>query len=202
MINGVDLNTYNSNVTSYSNTLKMSIASCMSDVSPSNIINLVVTDVASSSIMQRMGASLLASSGSINTVYDVSVRDPSLSYNSLSSQLSTAVSDGTFTSNLQTYSTSTGATGFATASSTSVTTADLLDDDGGSDDKSLSAGAIAGIAIGCAAFMALLGAAVYYYFSSSAGSSSLTARATASVGGVDEVGNPMGKKGASADDNI
>lgn len=167
----------------------------MSDVSPSNIINLVVT-AATASIAQRAGAAPYAG-GSIKATYDISVRDPSLSYTSLSSQLSTAVSDGEFTTNLQSFSTSTGATGFATASSTSVTTTDLLDDDnsGGGDNNSLSTGAIAGIVIGCAAFVIVIAVSMYYFFSHRATAS--TNNAGVAEVNLSEVGNPMGKKSDS-----
>lgn len=145
-------------------TLRESIAACMNAVQANNIIDLVVTATTSSraaSFSLRSGVSADAATPAINAAYEVSIHNPTVTYESLSQQLITSVSIGTFTTILQSFAQESGAMGFATAQSTSVNTQDLLssDDDGGSKKKGLGAGPIAGIVIGGVALLALL----YWY---------------------------------------
>lgn len=190
MINGIDLATFNSAYDTYAAALKLSIAACMSNVAESNIVNLVVTAPANSKVRGQVAS--LAASSSISTSYQVSVHDPSQTYSSLSSQLSNAVSGGTFTVLLQSYGTSTGATGFQQASSDSVSTSDLVGSSG-NDDDSLSGGAIAGIVIGVLVGVLLLAGIIYYF------ALSKPAAAAAQTNGQDtevvmtNVTNPIGK---------
>lgn len=170
IITGIDLATYNSNRTLYSYTLRQSIAACMNAVQPNNIIDLVVTASVSSHTISsatsfttslRSGASAAAATPAISAAYEVSIHNPSVTYESLSQQLIVSVSIGTFTTILRSFAQENGATGFAAAGSTSVSTQDLLsdDNDGSSKKDGLGAGPIAGIAIGGAAFLGLL----YWY---------------------------------------
>lgn len=169
MITGIDLATYNSNHTLYSYTLRESIAACMNAVQPNNIIDLVVTatvssrtaSTASSASSLRTSASAAAASPAINAAYEVSIHNPTVTYEGLSQQLTTSVSIGTFTTILRSFAQENGATGFSAAASTSVATQDLLadDTDGGSKKKGLGAGPIAGIVLGSVALLGLL----YWY---------------------------------------
>ena len=107
--------------------------------------------------------------------------DPSASndlYTSLTSQLNTAVTSGTFTTNLQKVSTALGATETSHASATAVSnsapeTSAPPASDGGK--ERLSGGAIAGIVIGALAGLAILAGAAYYCFVVKGGSTSSTA---------------------------
>jgi len=142
----------------------------MNAVQANNIIDLVVTATTSSrtasfslrtSATATSSVSANAATPAINAAYEVSIHNPTVTYDSLSQQLITSVSIGTFTTILQSFAQENGAIGFASASSTSVSTQDLLssDDDGGSKKNGLGAGPIAGIVIGGVAFLALL----YWY---------------------------------------
>lgn len=168
MITGIDLATYNSNHTLYSYTLRESIAACMNAVQPNNIIDLVVTATVSSRTTSalsttslRASASTAATAPAINAAYEVSIHNPTVTYEGLSQQLTTSVSIGTFTTILRSFAQENGATGFSAAASTSVATQDLLadDTDGGSKKKGLGAGPIAGIVLGGVALLGLL----YWY---------------------------------------
>lgn len=164
VITGIDLATYNSNVTAYSLTLRQSIAACMAGVSSANIINLVVTEGASSSVHHQSNQkAVLSSTSQIHTAYDVSVRDASLSYSSLSSQLSTAVESGQFDTYLTDFAQQTGAVGFVDATSTTVTTEDLEPSDDDDDKKTgFTSGEIAGVVVGSLAVLLILGTLSYF----------------------------------------
>lgn len=133
----------------------------MTGVSSSNIINLVVTGISSSGVGATSAQRALASSAQISASYQVSVRDATLSYGSLSQQLTSAVQSGQFDTYLAAYGQQTGATGFVGATSTSVTTEDL-EDTGNDDKKGFSAGEIAGIVIGSLAVVLILGTLSYF----------------------------------------
>lgn len=198
MINGLDLSTFNSDYATYSSALKLSIAACMNNVVESNIINLVVTANSNRVRGQGVAASPFASTASIGASYQVNVHDAAESYSSLSSQLAAAVADGTFTAILQSYGDSMGATGFQSASSSSVTTADLEAPSSGSSKDSLSAGAIAGIVIGVVAGVVLIGFLVYYFTQSK--SSPAVAQPSAPHEpqvAMHDVANPIAKKGST-----
>lgn len=140
-----------------------SIAKCMTGVKGQDITQLVVTDT-TASVSQKLRSSLghrdNVLSSSITTSYVVTSTDSAQSYDGLSTQLQDAVSVGSFDTYLHNAAAASGATGFASATSSSVTTTDDLDS-GSDGKKGLSAGAIAGIVIGvvtllCAAAFFLL----------------------------------------------
>lgn len=143
----------------------------MNAVQANNIIDLVVTATTSSSrttsfslrtsVDASSSATADAATPAINAAYEVSIHNPTVTYESLSQQLVTSVSIGTFTTILRSFAQENGAIGFSSAASTSVSTQDMLssDDDGGSKKKGLGAGPIAGIVIGGVALLALL----YWY---------------------------------------
>jgi hypothetical protein len=151
VIKGISLTTFNSNTTLYANTLVMSIAACMDGVAPSNIIKLMAASSVSSVSVGRLTVS--ATGDAISTSYEVSVHNAALSYSSLSSQLSAAVTSGAFDDYVGLYSAQTGATGLQGTTSSSVDTEDLApsDDDNGGGKKGLSSAEIAGIVLGAVA---------------------------------------------------
>jgi hypothetical protein len=168
VINGISIDTYNSNKTLYGNTLALSIAACMEGVEAANIINLVATGASSSASVAALrgggaGTRVLASSSAISTSYDVSVRNAALSYDSLSQQLTTAVTTGMFNTYLATYSTTTGASGYEGATSDEVATANLQGGDNDSK-KKVAGGVIAGIVLGCLAVILLIAVGLYFSF--------------------------------------
>lgn len=150
----------------YANTLALSIAACMEGVEAGNIINLVATGTSSSATGAALrggdaGARVLASSSAISTSYDVSVRNAALSYDSLSQQLTTAVTTGAFDTYLSTYSATTGASGYDGATSDEVTTENLQGGDNDSK-KKVPGGVIAGIVLGTLAVILLIAVGLYF----------------------------------------
>ena len=122
MINGISLSTYSSNVL-YQATLLQSIASCMTGISTNDITQLVVTTTTTSvSSNQRLLLGTLASTNNINANYVVNTNSPSVTYTSLSNQLSAAVAGGTFDDYLTNNAKLNGATGFVNCTSAAVTT--------------------------------------------------------------------------------
>lgn len=169
IIIGVDPSTYNSNQALFSNTLKTSIAMCMEGVDSRDILNLVITatsgnvahtaavDVAQS---LRNKISTLTSS-SMNAAYQVSVVNPALSFDSLSAELTNAVTSGQFTTYLQNISAQTGATALQSASCSFVTTTNLIVTT--SNPKSNSnVDLIVSIVVGFVAFIVIIAAGACY----------------------------------------
>lgn len=138
----------------------------MTGVSSSNILNLQVTGVASAAARQDTTLFVhtlrLASSSQVNAAYEVSVHDASLSYDSLSQELSTAVESGQFDTYLSTYGAQTGAVGFVGATSTAVTTDNEESGDGNDDKNGFTSGEIAGIVIGSVAVLLVLFTCGYF----------------------------------------
>jgi len=95
-------------------------------------------------------------------------------YNQLTSDLTKAVEDGTFTTRMNSVANSLGATVLATAQADGVVNSVLIlfdpsDEDGGSkkkidDDDGLTGGAIAGLVIGCVVIVLLIVGGVWYIF--------------------------------------
>lgn len=171
---GISASTFNANP---NNTLALqsSIAACMSGVTSSNVLNLVVTDSTSTNAAHHMMlrlSSVAVSDVTSTASYSIYVAnaDSATSYSTLSNQLQTAVSQGTFNTLLQAYATQYGATSLSFVTSNSVATENLVPSDSGSDDG-LSDGAIAGIVIGSVVGASLLFAVVYYLHTRSSGSS-------------------------------
>lgn len=172
-IDGISLSTYNSDASAYSLTLKQTIASCFTGATTSSVTNLVVTDGPSSSaaalldhyLSVRVAHRILAGS-SILTTYTVTLVNSLLSADSVAGELQNAVANGKFDNNLHAYAQANGATGFETATSSSVDVTVEGDDDGGGSDNKLSTGAIVGIAIGAFAALVLVLGAVWYFCSS------------------------------------
>jgi hypothetical protein len=153
-------------VSLYTATLKDVIAACMDGVSPEEIVDMVVKDVTSSAVaasLLRGGDVAVQTSGSIRVTYTVTVTvTDDGTYDTLSSELVSAVNSGEFNDYLTEYGSSTGAVYYIGATSNSVTITNVnANDDDSSDGAGLSGGAIAGIVIGVLAFVALLGAVGY-----------------------------------------
>jgi hypothetical protein len=153
---------YESNRALYNLTLSETIAASMSGVSPQDVQNLDLTSL-TSLITPAIRMRMLADD-SVTATYDVSVRDASLNYDDLTSQLSESVDDGTFDLLLTQYATTNGATGLADATSGAVTTTDTSPNDSGSDSNVLHDDAIAGIVVGTLLGCLLLGLLAWFAF--------------------------------------
>ena len=170
MINGITIDTYNSNETLYADTLITAIAECMSNVSSSDVQQLEVSAATTQSsaiptavvMSWRLGGGEIlpappaaagstrgrvqgvrrrsGSSDAIQADYVVVVHLASSSYSALSEQLQTAVSDGLFDDYLQAAAAQSGASGFDAATSSSVTTQNLLSGGGGGGSSSSGGG--------------------------------------------------------------
>jgi hypothetical protein len=150
-----------SNQSAYSLTLKNSIARCMTGITASNIIDLVVS---SSSRRLTLTLSSSSSSSSLLTSYTVSTTETGVTYSSLSSQLSTNIENGEFDGFLNYYATVYNTPGFVNATSSTVTTVnDLAAPPSSNDATGLNDGEIAGIVIGVTAAVALCCALSYYF---------------------------------------
>lgn len=165
VIPGMSYETYSSN-SNYTVTLTTSIAACMTDVSLSDIVNLVVTDGSTSTTASAadtlrrkrdIAITDASTTDSIIASYDVYVATPSseVTYETLVSQLRAAVSGTTFITLLATYSAVYSTPGFSNVTaSTLLSTSDssytpsTTSSTNGNDEITLSVGAISGIAIG------------------------------------------------------
>jgi hypothetical protein len=155
-ITGVTLDDYLENKEAFEVTIKDTVAASMDGVTPDDITINSVTAVTSSVASLLRGVSVLTTGG-IAVDYTVRVVSQYTS-EQLFSQLTAAVSDGSFNSNLQTNAAANGATGLENATAeepVDVTPEHETDDD-------LSGGAAAAIAIGVV-FGVLLTALLIYY---------------------------------------
>lgn len=133
----------------------------MSGITSSNIVNLYVSGA------RRLKSSLkevvieATSTGSIQATYTVLTTNPSLNYNTLSSQLNQAVDDGSFNKYLTNNAQTVGAVAMVNCTSNSITTVDTTPNE--NNDDSLNDGAIAGIVIAGVFALAVMIGAVYYF---------------------------------------
>jgi hypothetical protein len=169
-VQGTSIADYESNRENYTIIFTNSIASCMDNVTIDQIFNLVVTSGARrrflrSSVLDyttattKFGLSyssatgpsrVLQSSNSIDLAYQVQVNNPSITYESLSTQLAASVSAGVFDRSLKVFATEYNAPGLANASSTHVTTIEIeipMAPTGDSKKDYLNGGIIAGIVL-------------------------------------------------------
>jgi hypothetical protein len=162
-ITGLNATLFNSN-RNYTTALKATIAACMDNVSPDDIYDLVVVDdttISAAAIHSLRSVpfgsqSLPGLRARIN--YKVLVRNPvaSLSFASLSEQLSSRVEAGVFDSYLNTYAVQYNAPGLADCSSTAATVVDLVENDDSGKQAGLSLVVVVGIAVGISVGVLLL----------------------------------------------
>jgi hypothetical protein len=169
-ITGVTADDYLANKEAYEVTIKDTVAESMDGVTADDITINSVTAVSSSVASLLRGVNTLSTGG---IIIDYTVRVVSqYTQEQLFSQLTAAVSDGSFNENLQANAATNGATGLESATAeepVDVTPEHETDDD-------LSGGAAAAIAIGVV-FGVLLAALVIYYFAFVPAASSATASA-------------------------
>ena len=166
-VSGISLDQYNINPELNEATLMTTIASTMPGVGVNNIEDFRVkagpTSAATSvslrgvAVTQAHVARVLATD-SIILNYNV-VAYSALTAEQLQSQLTTAVNDGTFDANLHSTATTNGATNLQGASSDSIETHTIEDDNS---EKTLSDGAIIGIAIGGFFGLVLIAGLIYF----------------------------------------
>lgn len=149
-------------------TLKASIAGCMTGVTASNTVNLVVADGTTTTSALSLRKKRVATTDSIIAEYVVCIADPTsgVTYDTLVTELDAAVSCSTFTTLLTTYSAVYSIPGYSSMTSSTIdSTADSNSSSGSSKKKDgLSGGAIAGIVIACVVAAALcIGLAVFYF---------------------------------------
>lgn len=177
----------------YSKTLKQSIAACVSGATEDSVTNLVVSAGSSSSVttvVTILVTKRILATSSIVATYTVTVTGTTKSSSALAGELNTAVTSGTFDNNLHTYAQDNGATGFETATSTSIDVEYNNDDDSSSGGPALSVGAIVGITIGCVAFVVLVAVGLVFLFGKRGASPSLNAATRANPATEMHV-NPM-----------
>ena len=160
---GLSLAQYSADIARNAATLMEAIAKTMAGIVPSDIKNLQasagLTSSATSRTIRRMTARALATD-SIVLNYDV-IASSTATAQDLRNQLKNAVSDGTFNTYLQAAAAERGATSLQSATSDSVETDTIVEEETDSSTSSLSDGAIVGIAIGGFFALLLLGSIVY-----------------------------------------
>jgi hypothetical protein len=160
-ISGVSVDDYNSNKAAYDATLQQTIALSMDGVSPEDVTIDSVTASASSSVRALVHhQAFLRSLTTSGIVVTYTVRTTSF-YTSeqLFAQLTAAVNDGSFNSNMQTIAASEGATGLETA--TAEEPVDVTPSSSGND-KKITKGAVAAIVIGVIFGVILIAIGIYF----------------------------------------
>ncbi|KAJ1398955.1 hypothetical protein B484DRAFT_406488, partial [Ochromonadaceae sp. CCMP2298] len=205
-ITGVSVSEYQASRALYDQTLQYSIASSMLGVVPTDIINLDISATRRLRISTSTSTSTTTSTTSTLT-YDVQVRDASLSYDTLTAQLTKSVTDGTFNSLLNGYATVFGATALESASSSSVATQNLepgsLGGGGVGDSGGVDGAAIGGIAVAIVVFAALMAACAYFaYLRQGKTQALLDSAQKASMAKVElNTMNPVGAKGVEVEES-
>jgi hypothetical protein len=171
-INGVSVDDYNTDKAAYDATLQQTIAASMEGVDASDVTIDSVTAAPTSSVqaLLRQHTFLRSlSTGGIVVTYTVRT-ESMLSSEQLFAQLTAAVSDGSFNTNMQANAATNGATGLETATAQEpedVTPA--ADND--SDDK-ITDGAVAAIVIGVIFGVIMIAIGIYFLvFGTGAGAS-------------------------------
>ena len=173
--------------------LRYAIVGSMTDVDDKNIKNLTANcierrlDTASVSYWRR----LAESSSSMYVTYIVKVRNSETNYQKLSQQLQSSVASGKFAKLLMNASSEYNIPAFSNVTSEDITIEDVTVYPASAKKKSskkkLSGGEIAGIVIGCVAFLAIVVFGTAYYClvcqpAAEAGKASYTAASTAGEG--------------------
>lgn len=161
VISGLTAATYYSDP-SYETGLITAIVNSVSGITSSNIYDITVTDYTSSAVyIKKINIETIqTTSSSISVSYTIYIiaTSSSESYTTLSTELSSAVTSGQFTTYLQS-----AYTGYASASTSSVSIDDLgtnnfSDDDDNDDESGLSSGDITGIVSGI-----ICGFAIFFF---------------------------------------
>ncbi len=121
IINNIALSEFDVDVSQYTATLKKVIAACMDGVEPEDIINMVVSEYLPSSSNSASSGRALQESDAIEVAYEV-LGDDTMSFETLSAELTDAVTSGEFTTILQQDATEDGSVGLEDATSSEVTT--------------------------------------------------------------------------------
>eukprot|EP01032_Pedospumella_encystans_P012300 gene12300-14239_t len=166
-VSGISLDQYNINPELNEATLMTAIASTMPGVGVNNIEDFRVkagpTSAATSVSLRGVAVTVahvarILATDSIILNYNV-VAYSALTAEQLQAQLTTAVNDGSFDTNLHSTATTNGATNLQGASSDSIETHTIEDDNS---EKTLSDGAIIGIAIGGFFGLVLIAGLIYF----------------------------------------
>lgn len=173
IIDGISYATYQQDSDTYNAILEETIADCMTGINPQDITNFVVSSFSSSSLSasSRRLRSFFSiettvtatNNNAIQTSYVVQSSDSSLTYASVSAQLTSAIDNGVFNDILNSNAQTAGATALEGCTSSVVTTVPI-DNNTSSSSTTLSGGAIAGIVIGIVVGLGVLFAIGYYYF--------------------------------------
>lgn len=164
VISGISYATYSTS-SNYTTALKSSIAACMTGVSASDIVDLVVASRSSSAAVHSniRKMQVTAASDSISASYDISSSSSSITYTRLISELTTAISDSTFSGYLANYSVIYSAPGFANCTATLESTTDTTNADDEEQRRPFSKDAVAGLVIlGMIVLCCMCVASIYY----------------------------------------
>lgn len=153
--------------------LKQTIADCMEGINSEDITDFVVSSATTRRLLLTKEQTAIGmmdhrqlpatTTDAILTSYIVRTANPDLTYDTLTTQLTTAVDAGVFDTFLSTNAEQQGATELVGCQTSSVSTT-YVDTSSGSSSKGLSAGVIAGIVIGVIVGVALIAAAVFCIF--------------------------------------
>ncbi len=178
VIQGISYDTYIANEIANEQVLLSSIASCMVGITTDNINQLTVVSngrrrmrrlVEDVKIQKEGNAVIRTLASSISVSYVIATSTPGLTYSSISNELQTSVSNGTFDNYLNFYGQQvSGGSDLVGCTSTTIDIVDVIDND---DDHSSNGGINVPLAIGLAIGLFALcicttGVVYYYYFNS------------------------------------